>query len=222
MLQRRSGDHDQQNYHDLENNAQLALEVFNAYYRLHNHSGKFYDEFPDFFLVKPDVLAGHEIATRSSDKILLDDTIKRARARNGFIGISKHRNPKLGYYWLELSVEPFMLGDAVTADNKGEFFFILTKFIEFTKQYPKIYGNLTENISTDKDLALMFNGINSMAERLKETLAVYPENLLVSFNPKWPITQVEKLLHSLKENDQEWCELFFEYLIYVMGNKPKA
>jgi len=29
-------------------------------------------------------------------------------------------------------------------------------------------------------------------------------------------------LHSLKNNDQEWCELFFEYLIYVMGRKSKG
>jgi hypothetical protein len=222
MQQPRSVDQVQRNYYDIDNNAELALEVFNTYYRTLNHSGKFYDEFPDFFLVKPGVLEGREIATRSSDQLLLDDSIKRARARNGYIGVSKHRNPKLGYYWLELSVAPFILGDTVTADNKGEFFFILTKFIEFTKQYPKIYGNLTADIDTDKDLALMFNGISRMAERLKETLKIYPEEMLVSFNPKWPITQFQKMLHSLKENDQEWCELFFEYLIYVMGNKSKS
>ncbi len=222
MQQRRSADQSHQNYYDIEKNAELALEVFNSYYRTHNHSGKFYDEFPDFFLVKPEVLEGREIATRPSEKLLLEDCIKRARARNGHIGVSKHRNPKLGYYWLELSVQPFLLGDAVTADNKGEFFFILTKFIEFTKLHPKMYGNLTADIDTDKDLALMFNGINSMAQRLKETLDIYPENILVSFNPKWPVAQVKKLLHSLKDNDQEWCELFFEYLIYVMGNKSKA
>jgi hypothetical protein len=222
MQQRRSGDHSQQDYYDIEKNAELALGVFNAYYRSHNHSGKLYEEFPDFFLVKPEVLEGREIATRPSEKLLLEDCVRRARARDGYIGVSKHRNPKLGYYWLELSVEPFMLGDAVTADNKGEFFYILTQFIEFTKQHPKMYGNLTADIDKDKDLELMFNGINSMAERLKKTLDTYPEKMLVSFNPKWPVAQVKKLLHSLKENDQEWCELFFEYLIYVMGKKSKA
>lgn len=222
MQQRRSSDQSQKNYHDTENNAELALGVFNAYYRTHNHSGKFYDDFPDFFLVKPAVLEGRDIATRPSEKLLLEDTIRRAKARDGYIGVSKHRNSKLGYYWLELSVEPFMLGDAVTADNKGEFFFILTKFIEFTKQHPKMYGDLTADIDTDKDLALMFNGVNAMAERLNETLQLYPESMLVSFNPSWPVAQVKKLLHSLKDNDQEWCELFFEYLIYVMGNKSKS
>ena len=43
--------------------------------------------------------------------------------------------------------------------------------------------------------------------------------MLVSYNPNWPVTEVKKLLHSLKENDQDWCEVFFEYLIYVMGKK---
>ena len=85
-----------------------------------------------------------------------------------------------------------------------------------------MYGDLTAEISSDKDLALMFDGINKMAERLNESLEFYPEEMLVSFNPKWPVAQVKKLLHSLKENDQEWCELFFEYLIYVMGQKSKS
>ncbi len=222
MQQRSSGAQGQLNYHDVNKNAELALEVFNTYYRKHMHSGKFYEEFPDFFLVKPEVLEGREIATRPSDKLLIDDTVKLASARDGYVGVSKHRNPKLGYYWLELSVGPFMLGDKVTPDNKGEFFFLLTKFIEFTRQYPKIYGNLTAEAETDKDLALMFNGISGVAACLNESLKLYSENMLVSFNPKWPITQVEKMMHSLKENDLEWCDLFFEYLIYVMGNKSKA
>lgn len=220
--QRRSSDKDYRNYYDIEKNTELALEVFKNHYRMHNHSGKFYDEFPGFFMVKPEVLEGLEIATRPSEKLLLDDSVKRAKERNGYIGVSKHHNPKLNYYWLELSVAPFMLCDTVTADNKGEFFFILTKFIEFTKQHPKMYGNLTEEIDTDKDIALMFNGINGVADCLKETLDIYPENMLVSYNPKWPVAQVKMLLHSLKENDQEWCELFFEYLIYVMGKKSKG
>lgn len=221
MPKRRLEDQNQRNYHDVEKNAQLALEVFNAYYRTHNHSGKFYDELPNFFLVKPEVLEGLDIAIRPSEQLLLDDSIRRARARNGYIGVSKLYNHKLNYYWLELSVSPFTLGDAVTSDNKGEFFFILSQFIEFTKQHPKMYGDLTAEIDTDKDLTLMLNGIKRMAGYLNKTLEVYPENMLVSFNPKWPVAQVKKLLQSLKENDQEWCELFFEYLIYVMGNKSR-
>ena len=211
-----------QNYYDVEKNASLVLKIFNAYYREHNHSGKLYDDFPDFFLVKPDVLAGKEIATRGSEKLLLEDCIQRAKARNGYVGVSKHRNPKLGYYWLELSAMPFMMGDAVSKDNKGEFFYILTKFIEYTKLHPQMYGDLTAEIDSDKDTALMLDGISKMASRLKIALDIYPEKMLVAYNPNWPVTEVQKLLHSLKENDQDWCEVFFEYLIYVMGKKPKA
>lgn len=219
---RKSAETPNANYHDIENNAELALEVFQSCYRTHTHSGKFYEAFPDFFLVKPEVLEGREISTRASDNLLLEDSVKRAKARNGYIGVSKRHNPKLNYYWLELSVAPFMLDDPVTPDNKGEFFFILTQFIEFTRLHPKMYGNLTEEIDTDKDLALMFNEISRIAEYLKKTLQVYPENILVSFNPKWPVAQVNKLLRSLKDNDQEWCELFFEYMIYVMSKKSKV
>lgn len=211
---------------DVEKNAEAVLaeavlKLFNAYYRDHNHSGKLYDDFPNLFMFKPSVLEGKEIATRSSEKLLLDDVIQRAKARNGYISVSKHRNPKLGYYWLELSVMPFMMGDAVSKENKGEFFYILTKFIEYTKQNPKMYGDLTAEMDSDKDIALMLDGIKKMAARLSVSLDIYPENMLVSYNPNWPVTEVKKLLQSLKENDQDWCEMFFEYLIYVMGKKTR-
>lgn len=212
---------------DVEKNAEAVLaeavlKLFNAYYRDHNHSGKLYDDFPNLFMFKPSVLEGKEIATRSSEKLLLDDVIQRAKARNGYISVSKHRNPKLGYYWLELSVMPFMMGDAVSKENKGEFFYILTKFIEYTKQHPKMYGDLTAEVDSDKDIALMLDGIRKMASRLSVSLDIYPEQMLVSFNPNWPVTEVKKLLHSLKENDQDWCEMFFEYMMYVMGKKTKG
>jgi hypothetical protein len=206
-------------YIDVEKNGALVLKLFTAYYHANNHSGKIYDESPNFFLVKPQALEGHVIATRSSDKLLLADCIQRAKARNGYIGVSKHLNPKLGYYWLELSVMPFMMGDPVSKDNKGEFFYILTKFIEYTKKNPKIYGDLTAEMDSDQDIALMLAGIGKMAAWFSTSLKLYPENMLVTYNPNWPVTEVKKLLHSLKENDQDWCEVFFEYLIYVMGKK---
>lgn len=208
-----------QNYYDIEHNGALALNVLNSYYRTHLHTGRFYDEFPDFFLVKPQALAGKVVATRPSEKLLLEDSIMRAQARNGYVGVSKQHNPKLNFYWLELSVSPFMLGDALTADNKGEFYFILAKFIEYTRLHPKIYGDLTEGIETDRDLELMISGIGRIAGCLDDTLKVYPEDRLVSYSQKWPVAQVKKLLQSLKNNDQEWCELFYEHLIYVMGKK---
>jgi len=80
------------------------------------------------------------------------------RLENGYVSVSKFRNPKLGYYWLELSVMPFMMGDTVSKDNKGEFFYILTRFIEFTKQNPKMYGDLTAEIESDRDIAVMLDG----------------------------------------------------------------
>lgn len=209
-------------FFDTQKNDEYALKVFNSYYRDHNHSGKLYSDFPDFFMVRPAVLEGKEIASRASEKLLLDDFIKRAKIRNGHIGVSKHRNPKLGYYWLELSVLPFMLGDAVNKDNKGEFFYVLTKFIEFTKQNPKMYGDLTAEIDSDKDLAIMFDGISRMANRLHESIDVYSESLLVSYNPNWPANEVKNLLNSLKDNDQDWCQVFFEYMMYVMSKKSKA
>lgn len=207
------------NYCDVEQNGTVVLKLFTAYFHGTNHSGKIYDEAPSFFLVKPQVLEGKDIATRSSDKLLLEDAIQRAKERGGYVGVSKHRNPKLGYYWLELSLMPFMMGDAVSKDNKGEFFYILTKFIEYTKKNPKIYGDLTAEMDTDQDIALMLAGIGKMASRLSPVLEVYPENMLVSYNPSWPVTEVKKLLLALKGNDQDWCEVFFEYLIYVMGKK---
>lgn len=209
------------NYCDVEKNSGLVLKLFNAYYREHNHAGKLYDDSPDFFLVKPEVLDGKNIANRGSEKLLLEDCIQRAKARNGYIGVSKHRNPKLGYYWLELSAMPFMMGDAVSKDNKGEFFYILTRFIEYCKKHPKMYGDLTAEIDSDKDTALMLDGIALMSQRLSTALEIYPEHMLVSYNAAWPVTEVQKLLHSLKENDQDWCQVFFEYLIYVMGKKTK-
>jgi hypothetical protein len=207
------------NYKEAGISGEAILKLFKAYFHDHIHTGKLYEDFPSFFLFKPGVLEGREIASRNSEKLLLDDVIQRAKARNGSIGVSKHRNPKLGYYWLELSVLPFMMGDPVSKDNKGEFFYILTRFIEFTKQHPKMYGDLTAEVESDKDILLMLNGIKKMADRLSVSLEIYPENLLVSYNPNWPVTEVQKLLQSLKENDQDWCEMFFEYMMYVMSKK---
>lgn len=206
-------------YYDVEKNGSLVLRLFNTYFSSQNHTGKIYDESPNFFMVKPSALLKQQVTKRASDKLLLDDAIERAKARNGYIGISKYRNPKLGYYWLELSVMPFMMGDAVGKDNKGEFFYILTQFVEYTKKNPKIYGDLTAEMETDKDIAVMLDGIKKMAGRLDVMRKLYPEEMLVSFNHNWPVTEVQKLLHSLKDNDQDWCEVFFEYMIYVMGKK---
>lgn len=219
MQERKDGIAPIDNFQDAGKNDEAVLKLFKAYFHDHIHTGKLYDDLPNFFMCKPSVLEGREIATRNSEKLLLEDVIQRAKARNGSVGVSKHRNPKLGYYWLELSVLPFMMGDPVNKENKGEFFYILTKFIEFTKQHPKMYGDLTAEVDSDKDILLMLNGIKKMADRLSVSLEAYPEQTLVVYNPNWPPGEVKKLLQSLKQNDQDWCELFFEYMMYVMGKK---
>lgn len=209
-------------YYHIDKNRERVLKLFNAYYRAHHHSGKLFDDVPDFFLVAPEILLGHDIATRASDKLILEDCIQRATARGGHIGVIKHCNPKLNYYWFELVVSPFMLGDQVTENNEGAFFYLLSNFVEYAKQHPKVYGDLTADLDSDKDLALMLREINRLGGKLRPLLEIYAENQLVLFNPGWPVTEVKKLLAALKDNEQSWCDVFFEYLIYVMGQKARA
>lgn len=210
-----------QDYLKVDKNQDLVLRLFRSYYRAHLNSGKLFDDFPDYFMVKPIVLKDPDLVTRASDKLILDDCVRRAQERQGFIGVTKRRNPKLKYYWLELTVLPFVLGDSVTENNRNEFFYVLSNFIEYTKLHPKTYGDITAEIDSDKDLALMLKEINKQGDKLRELLPIYSQDMLVRFNPNWPISEVNKLLMTLKDNDQSWCEVFFEYLIYVMGRKGK-
>ncbi len=208
-----------QDFSNPDKNQEIVFKLFNSYYRSHNHTGKLYEDLPEMFLVRPEVLMVKDLATRNSDKLILEDCIQRARERNGFINVTKFHNPKLNYYWLELNVSPFMLGDAVNENNKSEFFYMLTRFVEYVKDNPSMYGDLTAELDSDKDLALMLKEINKMGDMLKLKFALYPEPALVSFNSKWPPTEVNKLLMSLKGNELSWCEVFAESLIYVMGRK---
>lgn len=208
-----------QDYFNPEKNPELVLKLFTTYYRSHNHTGKLYEDIPDMFLVKPEALMVKDLATRNSDKLILDDCIQRASARNGYINVTKFYNSKLNYYWLELNVSPFMLGDSVNENNKSEFFYLLSRFVEYVKNNPNIYGDLTAELDSDKDLALMLREINKMGDGLRPRLELYPEEVMVAFNPKWPPADVNKLLLSLKGNELGWCEVFAESLIYVMGRK---
>jgi len=208
-----------QDYLNPNKNQELALKLFNTYYRSHNHTGKIYEDLPDMFLVKPETLMVKDLATRNSDKLILDDCIQRAQARNGYINVTKFYNPKLNYYWLELNVSPFMLGDAVGENNKSEFFFLLSRFVDYVINNPSIYGDLTAELDSDKDLALMLREINKMGDKLLSLLEFYPEEMLVAYNVKWPPSEVNKLLMALKGNELSWCEVFAESLIYVMGRK---
>lgn len=200
-------------------NQELVLKLFNTYYRSHNHTGRIYEELPKMFLVKPEVLMVPELATRSSDKLILEDCIQRAHARNGYITVSKYYNSKLNYYWLELNVSPFMLGDMVNEQNKSGFYYILSRFIDFVKSNPKVYGDLNAEIESDKDLALMVREINKLGSLLNPLMEAFPEEILVAYNPKWPPSEVNKLLNSMKGSEMEWCDLFAESMVYVMGKK---
>jgi hypothetical protein len=208
-----------QDYSNPNKNQELVLKLFTTYYRSHNHTGKIYEDLPDMFLVKPEVLMVKDLATRSSDKLILDDCIQRASARNGYIHVTKFYNAKLNYYWLEMNVSPFMLGDAVNENNKSEFFYLLSRFVEYVKSNPNIYGDLNAELDSDKDLALMLREINKIGDQVRPMFERYPEEVLIAYNPKWPPTEVNKLLMSLKGNELSWCELFAESLIYIMGKK---
>jgi hypothetical protein len=218
MSQKQTGTTGQE-YLNPNKNQELVIKLFNTYYRSHNHTGKIYEELPNIFLVKPETLMVKDLATRNSDKLILEDCIQRAHSRNGFINVTKFYNSKLNYYWLELNVSPFMLGDDVTDNNKSEFFYLLCRFVEYAKNNPNIYGDLTAELDSDKDLALMLKEINKLGDAMRTLLAIYPEEALVAFNPKWPPTEVNKLLMALKGNELSWCEVFAESLIYVMGRK---
>jgi hypothetical protein len=219
MSSRKTNSIGHQDFLKVDNNQDLVLKLFRAYYRSHQTSGKIYDECPDFFLTKPSLLTNADLTDRASDKLILNDCVQRAQDRKGNVGVSKWRNPKLNYYWLELTVFPFMLGDDVTQNNQGCFFYILSQFVDYTKSNPKIYGDLTAEINSDKDLALMMAEINKLGQKLQEMSSNYPQDMLVSFNLNWPIGDVNKLLKTLKATDQSWCEVFFEYIMYVMKKK---
>lgn len=213
---------EQKDFFDVDQNMEATIKVLHTYYRKRNHSGEVIGNIPDVFLVRPQVFDNLEVSGRASEKILMDDMVKQAKARNGYISITKHRNPKLNYYWLELSVLPFKLGDPVTDSNNSAFFHIVTRFIDYAKKHPKMYGDLTAEIDSDKDLALMLLEIERMASKLGNLQKHYPLDMLVSFNPNWPVGEVKQLLSALKGNDQDWCEVFFEHLIYVMSKKNRT
>ena len=208
-----------QNYLQVENNQEAVLKLFRAYYRSPLASGNLSDDFPGFFLVNPNALNDPELAKRSSDKILLEDVVQRALSRNGYVGVCKHRNPKLKYYWLELSVFPYMLGDEVTQNNQSEFFYIFNQFIEYTRSNPKVYGDMTAEAGADKDLALMLAEINLRGNKLQEVLQHYSMEQLLRFNPNWPVGEVNKLVQVLKGSELGWCDVFSEYILYVMGKQ---
>lgn len=219
MSHRKTQLNNKQDYLQVESNQEAVLKLFRAYYRSPLSSGNVSDNFPGFFLVKPNVLNDPELAKRTSDKILLEDAVQRALSRNGYVGVSKHRNPKLKYYWLELAVFPYMLGDEVTQNNQNEFFYVFSQFIEYTRLNPNVYGDMTAEAGSDKDLALMLAEIDKRGNQLQDVLQHYSMEQLLRFNPNWPAAEVNKLIQVLKGSELSWCDVFSEYILYVMGKQ---
>lgn len=203
---------------DVEKNAQFALQLFNAYYRTPDPSGKTYLDFPDFLLVKPGVLEAIGLAIHSQEKKLLSDCQSKAQARNGLVGVSKYFDEEFGYHWIKLSAYPFMLGDEID-EKKAEFFSVLNKFIDFTKNNPSVYGDLTAESETDNGIALMLSDIKKCGAKLDGKLKNYSESQLISYNPNWPAEEVKKLLAALESDDYNWNQLFLEHLRFVMRKK---
>lgn len=203
---------------DVEHNARFAMQLFNAYYRTPDPSGKLYASFPEFVLIKPQVLDGKDLAVPGEEKMALGDCKEKAYARGGYVGITKYFDEKFDYHWIKLSAYPYKLGDTVD-ENKNEFFYVLNKFIEFTRQHPDIYGDLTSEGETDHDIALMLHEIGEAAAKLGGKLKHYPETMLVSFDPNWPELEVKKLMGTLEQNDQSWNQLLLEYLRYAIYEK---
>lgn len=204
--------------YNVEKNASFAMQVFNAYFRTPDPTGKTYTAFPEFFLIKPEVLEIKELPVDRQEKRSLEECKNKAQAREGYIGVSKYFDEKFGYHWIKLSVYPLVLGDAVD-DNKIEFHFILNKFIEFTRKNPNVYGDLTDESEADNEMSLMLRDIRKNGERLSEKAKFYPEQLLVQFDPDWPVSEVKKLLNTLEAVDPALNQLFLERLRYVMRKK---
>ena len=70
-----------------------------------------------------------------------------------------------------------MLGDPVTENNKSEFFYLLSRFVEYVINNPNVYGDLTAELDSDKDLALMLREINKMGDKLLPILWPIPKLL---------------------------------------------
>lgn len=203
---------------NVEKNAQFALQVLNAYYLTPDPTGKSYAAFPDFFLIDPKLLDLKQLSIHSQEKKLLRECQERALQRNGYIGITKYYDEKFGYHWIKLSVFPFRLGDEVD-EKKSEFFYVINKFVEFSKKNPGVYGDVTAECEIDQDIALMLREIRKTAELLNEKIKFYPIEMLVAFDPLWPAAEVKKLLVTLESSEQSWDQLFLEYLHDVLRQK---
>lgn len=200
---------------DVDKNDSLARQVLHAYYRTPDASGAIYRTFPEFFLVKPHIFDDALLAFNKHERPLIESCKRLAELRPGLIGITQYFDNKFSYHWIKYSVYPFMLGEADT-EYQDEFFYLLNQFVLFTQSNPNVYGDLTEDASSDTDVALMLAAIRLHASNMDKKLQYYSSTRLLSFDASWPSWQVKMLLTALELNQQSWNHLFLEHLRYVM------
>ncbi|MEQ1556498.1 MAG: hypothetical protein ABL915_06840, partial [Gallionella sp.] len=86
---------------DVEQNDSLARQVFHAYYRTPDASGAIYRTFPEFFLVKPDILDDALLAFNKQEMPLIESFKQLAELRSGWIGITQYFDKKFSYHWIK-------------------------------------------------------------------------------------------------------------------------
>ncbi|MGZ8256659.1 MAG: hypothetical protein ACXW1C_02365, partial [Gallionella sp.] len=200
---------------DVQQNDSLARQILHVYYRTPDPSGEIYSIFPTFFLVQPSIFDAGLLAFNKQEVPLIENCKRLAQLRSGWVGVSPYFDKKFAYHWVKYAVYPFMLGDA-DAEYQDEFFYLLHQFVVFTQKNPTVYGDLTEDASTDNDVALMLAAIRHNAANMNKKLQHYPEQMLLVFDATWPTSQVKTLLAALEINAKSWNHLFLEHLRYVM------
>ncbi len=200
---------------NVEKNEALARQIFHAYYRTPDASGEIYRTFPEFFLVKSKIFDDALLAFNKHESPLIESCKRLTELRAGWIGVTQYFDKKSSYHWIKYAAYPFMLGDAAS-DYQDEFFYMLNQFVLFTQNNPNVYGDLTKDVSSDNDVALMLAAIRLNASKMDKKLQHYPSTMLFSFDASWPSSQVKMLLAALELNQQSWNDLFLEHLRYVM------
>lgn len=65
----------------------------------------------------------------------------------------------------------------------------------------------------------MLNDIRHRAKGIERMANAYEDHMLIAFDPGWPLEQVNKLLVTLNENRQGWCQVLFEYILHVISTR---
>lgn len=200
---------------DEDKNAQFALQVFETYFRTPDATGKTYAAFPDFFLIKPHVLDAMKFPMHRHEEQLLLAAKFKALERGGYIGVTKYFDEEFGYHWIKFSPFPFHLGDEVS-ENQAEYYFLLRRFIDFTKHDNRVYGDLSSPDESHQEMRALLRDVTERAGHLQEKLKQYPEAKLLSYDSMWPRSEVRKLLDTLKKNDEGGHRVLTEYLRQAM------